>query len=109
MDYQELLDNTDGRMHGPMSGFIKRYFSNLQCDTQDATLPVPLAPSPDDFLQWFSNHVSREVDSARGSWQIPEPESDDDGARPLFSSNRPVRKLYLFSGNLIAFKQFYST
>lgn len=78
MDDQELLDNIDGRMHGPMSGFIKKYFGNLQYDPQDATLPA--SPSPDDFLLWFSNHVSREHDGARGSWQIPEHESADDGA-----------------------------
>jgi hypothetical protein len=70
MDDQELLDNIDGRMHGPLSGFIKRYFGNL----------LPATPSPDDFLQWFSNLVSRGVDSARGSWQIPEHESDNDGS-----------------------------
>lgn len=85
MDDQELLDNIDGRMHGPMSGFIKRYFGNLQCDPQDATLPATATPSPDDFLQWFSNLVSREVGSSRGSWQILEHESDNDGARLLFS------------------------
>ncbi|KFY98843.1 hypothetical protein V500_01539 [Pseudogymnoascus sp. VKM F-4518 (FW-2643)] len=78
MEDQELLDNIDGRMHGPMSGFIKRYFGNLQCDPQDATLPAP--QSPDDFLLWFPNHVSRDADDARGSWQIPEHESAKDGA-----------------------------
>ncbi|KFY73492.1 hypothetical protein V499_06424 [Pseudogymnoascus sp. VKM F-103] len=81
MDDQELLDNIDGRMHGPMSGFIKRYFGNLQCDPQDATLAT--TPSPDDFLEWFSSHASGEFDGARGSWQIPEHESDNDGARLL--------------------------
>ncbi|KFZ04893.1 hypothetical protein V501_08875 [Pseudogymnoascus sp. VKM F-4519 (FW-2642)] len=75
MDDQELLDNVDGRMHGPMSGFIKRYFGNLRCDPQDATLPA--TPSPNGFLQWFSNHVLREFDGARGSWQIPEHETSN--------------------------------
>ncbi|OBT90800.1 hypothetical protein VE02_00662 [Pseudogymnoascus sp. 03VT05] len=83
MGDQELLDNIDGRMHGPMSGFIKRYFGSLQCDPQDATPSA--TPSLDDFLQWFSNHVSREVGSARGSWHIPEHGSDNDGARLLLS------------------------
>ncbi|OBT75577.1 hypothetical protein VF21_05837 [Pseudogymnoascus sp. 05NY08] len=83
MDDQELLDNIDGRMHGPMSGFIKRYFGNLQCDPQDATPSA--TPSPDDFLQWFSSHASRKAGSVRGSWHIPEHESDNDGARLLLS------------------------
>lgn len=78
MDDQELLDNIDGRMHGPMSGFIKRYFGNLQCDPQDATLPVSL--SPDGFLIWFSNHVSLVPDGARGSWHVPRNETANDGA-----------------------------
>ncbi|OBT92993.1 hypothetical protein VE01_08637 [Pseudogymnoascus verrucosus] len=80
MDDQELLDNVDGRMHGPMSWFIKRYFGNLQCDPQDATLST--TPSPDDFLEWFPSHASGEFDGARGSWQIPE---HDDGARLLLT------------------------
>lgn len=83
MDDQELLDNIDSHMHGPMKGFIKKYFGNLQCDPQDATLPAP--PSPDEFLRWFSNHISREADGARNSWQIPENESADDGARLLLT------------------------
>ena len=83
MDDQELIDNIDSRMHGSMKGFIKKYFGNLQCDPQDATLPAP--PSPDEFLRWFSNHISREADGARGSWQIPENESADDGARLLLT------------------------
>ncbi|KFY34525.1 hypothetical protein V494_06702 [Pseudogymnoascus sp. VKM F-4513 (FW-928)] len=83
MDDQELFDNIDGRMHGPMGGFLKRYFGNLQCDPQGG---VPSAiPSPDDFLQWFSSHVSREPDASRGSWHIPESESPDDGARLLWA------------------------
>ncbi|KFY09571.1 hypothetical protein V492_05430 [Pseudogymnoascus sp. VKM F-4246] len=47
---------------------------------------VPSAiPSPDDFLQWFSSHVSREPDASRGSSHIPESESPDDGARLLWA------------------------
>ncbi|OBT55405.1 hypothetical protein VE04_04713 [Pseudogymnoascus sp. 24MN13] len=83
MDDQELLDNIDGRMHGPMSGFIKRYFGNLQCDPQDATLAT--TPSPDDFLEWFSSHASGEFDGSRGSWQIPEHGSDNAYARLLLT------------------------
>ncbi|KAG5742870.1 hypothetical protein H9Q70_014412 [Fusarium xylarioides] len=104
MDDQEILDNIDGRMHGPMSGFIKKYFGNFQYVRQDASLEIQTAggvsgrcavpsaaPSPDNFLQWFSNYVSRELDGARGSWHIssgdvaPEHESADGGARLLLT------------------------
>jgi hypothetical protein len=104
MDDQDILDNIDGRMHGPMSGFIKKYFGNFQYAHQDAFLEIQAAgrvsgrcavpsaaPSPDNFLQWFSNYVSRELDGARGSWHIssgdvaPEHESGDDGARLLLA------------------------
>ncbi|CAH0046051.1 unnamed protein product [Clonostachys solani] len=103
-DDEEILDNIDGRMHGPMNGFIKKHFDNFQYVRQDALLEiqaagrassrcaVPLAaPSPDNFLQWFSNYVSRELDGARGSWHIsnesvaPEHESADNGARLLLT------------------------
>ena len=104
MDDQEILDNINGRMHGPMSGFIKKYFGNFQYDRQDALLEIQAAgrvsgrcaipsaaPSPDNFLHWFSNYVSRELDGARGSWHIsssnvaPEHECADDGAHLLLA------------------------
>ncbi|KAI1168469.1 FunK1 protein kinase [Nemania serpens] len=103
-DDQDILDNIDGRMHGPMSGFIKKYFGSFQYVHQDAYLEIQAAgrvsgrcavpsaaPSPDNFLQWFSNYVSRELDGARGSWHIssgdeaPGHESDDDGTRLLLT------------------------
>jgi hypothetical protein len=96
---QDILDNIDGRMHGPMSGFIKKYFGNFQYAHQDGILEIQAAgrvsgrcavpsnaPSSDNFLQWFSHYTSRELDGARGSWHIsssgvaPEHESDDDGS-----------------------------
>ncbi|KAK4169908.1 hypothetical protein QBC43DRAFT_374958 [Cladorrhinum sp. PSN259] len=77
IDDQEILDDIDGRMHGPMSGFIKKYFGNFQYVRQDASMETQ-APSPDKFLQWFSKHVSGERDGAQGSWHI---ESADGGAR----------------------------
>ena len=83
IDDQEILDNIDGRMHGPMSGFIKKYFGTFQYVRRDASLEIQApggldarcavpsaAPSPDNFLQWFSDYMSREIDGARGSWQI---------------------------------------
>ncbi|OBT70352.1 hypothetical protein VE03_00300 [Pseudogymnoascus sp. 23342-1-I1] len=79
MDDQELLKNVGGRMHDPMSGFIKRYFGNLQYEPQDATLPAPQSPA--DFLQWFASHVLREAGGARGSLHIPENGGSEDGAR----------------------------
>lgn len=103
-DDQDILDNIDGRMHGPMSGFINKYFGDFQFAHQDAFLEVQAAgrvvgrcavpsaaPSPDNFLQWFSDYTSRKLDGARGSWHIsdddvaPEHESDDDGARLLLT------------------------
>ena len=85
IDDQEILDNVDGRMHGPMSGFIKRYFGSFHYIHQDSSLEiraptgnvlghfaVPAAPlSPDQFLQWFSDYVSQEPGGdARGTWHI---------------------------------------
>lgn len=67
-----------------MSGFIKGYFGNLQCDLQDAALPP--SPSPDNFLRWFSDNVSRGADDARGSWQVPEHENAEVGARLLLTA-----------------------
>ncbi|KAI3395608.1 hypothetical protein diail_1046 [Diaporthe ilicicola] len=103
-DDQDVLDNIDGRMHGPMSGFIKKYFGNFQYAHQDAFLEIqaagrvsyrcavpPAAPTPDNFLQWFSDYMSRELDGARGSWHsssgdvAPEHKSGDDGARLLLT------------------------
>ncbi|RYC61290.1 hypothetical protein CHU98_g4921 [Xylaria longipes] len=77
---QEILDNIDGRMHGPMTGG-----ASCRCAVPSA------APSPDSFLQWVSNYVSLEFDGARGSWRISgsngasERESDDDGAHVLLA------------------------
>ncbi|KAJ0121961.1 hypothetical protein J7T55_002472 [Diaporthe amygdali] len=103
-DDQDVLANIDGRMHGPMSGFIKKYFGNFQYVHQDAFLEIKAAgrlsgrcavpsaaPSPDNFLQWFSDYMSRELDGARGSWHVssgdaaPEHEIDGDGARLLLT------------------------
>lgn len=104
-DDQDVLDNIDGRMHGPMSGFIKKYFGNFQYVHQDGFLEIqaagrvigrcavpPAAPSPDNFLPWFSDYMSRELDGAQGSWHVssgdvaPDHESDDDdGARLLLT------------------------
>ncbi|KAI0836695.1 FunK1 protein kinase [Hypoxylon sp. FL0890] len=104
-DDEEILGNIDGRMHGPMRGFMKKYFgTNYDYVHADASLEIrtagtascshaisSAAPSPDDFPQWFSDHVSREVDGARGSWHTlrdqiaPENESADNGARLLLT------------------------
>lgn len=103
-DDQDILDNIDGRMHGPMSGFIQKYFGDFSYTHQNAFLQIraaggvsfrcavpSAAPSPDSFLQWFSDYMSRELDGARGSWHIvsgdvaPENEHDDDGALLLLT------------------------
>ncbi|OAA46118.1 serine/threonine-protein kinase Sgk2 [Metarhizium rileyi] len=65
-DDQEIFDNINGRMHGPMIGFMEKHFGNLQYTGQGASA----APSPDNFLQWFSTYASRELDGARGLWHI---------------------------------------
>ncbi|KAI1110334.1 FunK1 protein kinase [Nemania sp. NC0429] len=93
-DYQDLLDNIDGRMHGPMSGFIKKYFGNFQHEAGGVSGPYavpPAAPSPDNFPHWFSDNVAGERDGARGSWRIssgdvaPGHESDGDDTRLLLT------------------------
>lgn len=99
IDDQEILDNIDGRMHGPMTGFIKKFFGNFQYVRQHDSLEIQVAgrlnsrcaipssaPSPDDFLQWVSNYLSQELDGARGSWRIStEHESDERGAHLLLT------------------------
>ncbi|KID81155.1 serine/threonine-protein kinase Sgk2 [Metarhizium guizhouense ARSEF 977] len=85
IDDQEILDNIDGRMHGPMSGFMEKYFGKFRYICQGASLEIQVAervrirctipsaaPSPSIFLEWFSNYVSRESDGARGLWHICE-------------------------------------
>ncbi|KAL1894082.1 hypothetical protein Cpir12675_003817, partial [Ceratocystis pirilliformis] len=82
-DDQEIFDNIDGRMHGPMSRLNKKYFGNFQYVRRDALLEVQaagrvsgrcaapsIASSPDNFLQWLSNYVSWVLDGARDSWHI---------------------------------------
>ncbi|KAI1779308.1 FunK1 protein kinase [Hypoxylon cercidicola] len=102
-DDQDIL-NIDGHMHGPMSGFIKKYFGHFHYVHQDGLLEIQAAgriggrcavpstaPSSDNFLPWFSDYVSREADGARGSWHLscdnvaPEHEGTDDGARLLLT------------------------
>lgn len=107
-DDQDILDNIDGHLHGPMSGFIQKYFGSFQYAHQDAFLEIQAsgrisarcavpsaAPSPDSFLQWFSDYMSRELDGARGSWQVSngdvaqEHKSNNDGARLLLTMPTP--------------------
>ncbi len=83
MDDGEILQNIDGRMHGPMSGFIDKYFGAFQHTYKGPILEirkggricgrytVPLAaPLPDSFLPWFCDFATCELDGARGSWHI---------------------------------------
>lgn len=121
-DDQDIFDNIDGRMQGPMNGFIKKYFGNFQYSPQGAlevqtpggvswrcTVPSA-APSSDSFLEWFSNYVSPELD---GSWDISsgDGENDDNGARLLLTmpaspatSNRQATRW----GDVEVIGQFYS-
>ncbi|KAF1733596.1 hypothetical protein CRV24_007501 [Beauveria bassiana] len=83
MDDEDILQNIDGRMHGPMNGFIGKYFGSFQHTYKGSILelgkdgricgryPVPsAAPLPDSFLSWFSELATCELDNARGSWHI---------------------------------------
>ncbi|KAK4115013.1 hypothetical protein N656DRAFT_747678 [Canariomyces notabilis] len=129
MDDRNILDNMDGRMHGPMSGFIKRYFGNFEFAQQGSSLEIKAAgkvsgrctipsaaPSPDKFLHWFSNYVSRELDGARGSWHIssgdgppvPDQGCDDDGARLLLTmSPTPASNVQIEWGHVQVIGQFH--
>ncbi|KAI0429268.1 hypothetical protein F5Y09DRAFT_310642 [Xylaria sp. FL1042] len=40
---QEILDNIGARMHGPMSGFIKKFFGDFQYVLQDDLLNIQTA------------------------------------------------------------------
>jgi hypothetical protein len=43
-DDQDILDNIDGRMQGPMSGFIKKSFGGFQYIHKDAFLGIGACP-----------------------------------------------------------------
>lgn len=119
-DDQDILDNIDGRMHGPMSGFIKKYFGNFQYAHQDAFMDIQAAgglsarcavpsaaPSPDSFLQWFSDYMSRELDGARGSWHISH-QNDEDGARLLLTMpTSPASNVQTIWDHVQVIGQFY--
>ncbi|CAG9983549.1 unnamed protein product [Clonostachys byssicola] len=127
MDDQEILDNIDGRMHGPMGAFIYKYFGKFHYDHQGDVLRIfaggrvssrcaipSAAPSPDNFLQWFSNYVSQEVDGARGSWHIsgdceaPEHESANNGTRLLLTIPiLPATDTQMRWGDVQVIGQFY--
>ncbi|KAF2969955.1 hypothetical protein GQX73_g3620 [Xylaria multiplex] len=83
MDDQEIFDNVNGRMHGPMNGFIKKYFGDFRYIPEEASLEIWTAgkvhsryvvpkvpPSPNNFIQWFCNYTSQESGPARGHWHI---------------------------------------
>lgn len=120
MDDQDILDNIDGRMHGPMSGFIKKYFGSFQYAHQDAFLEIQAsgrisarcavpsaAPSPDSFLEWVSDYISKEFDGARGSWHIFN-ESGHDGACLLLTvPNSPASNVHAIWDHVQVIGQFY--
>ncbi|KAG5979387.1 hypothetical protein E4U55_005228 [Claviceps digitariae] len=95
----DILANIQDRLHGPMSGFMKRYFGQFQyvraemesvLEIQTAgqvrgrcALPLPSAvpwetdhddnDNNDDaehFIGWLSGYLARETDGARGSWHF---------------------------------------
>ncbi|KAI1264082.1 FunK1 protein kinase [Xylariaceae sp. FL1019] len=80
---EDILSNIDGRMHGPMSGFIQKYFGHFQYSYEDSCLKIhdstnaftqytipTLAPSPDRFVTWFTEVVAGAQTSARCSWRV---------------------------------------
>ena len=85
LDDQEIIDNINGCLHGPMGDLIKKYFGNFRYFHQDASLEIRAAagdvrsqytipddpPSPDNFLRWFSDYALQENGAdARGAWHI---------------------------------------
>lgn len=119
-DDQDILDNIDGHLHGPMRGFIQKYFGNFQYVQRDAFLEIQAAgrlsaccavpsavPSPDSFLQWFADYMSKELDGARGSWHISN-ESGDDGARLLLTvPTSPASNVRTIWDHVQVIGQFY--
>lgn len=109
LDDHDVLDNIDGRMHGPMNGFMDKFFGDFHFIHQDTFLEIEAAgraryrctfpsapPSPDNFLQWFADYTSRESDGARGSWHVyggdgvaSEHESREDGGARLVLTMPP--------------------
>ena len=43
IDDQDIFDNIHSRIHGPISGFTKKYFGNFQYIHQDAFLEIQAA------------------------------------------------------------------
>ena len=103
-DNEEVINNIDGRMHGPMNVFITKYFGNFRYVRQGAALQILAgertigrcaipshAPSRKTFLQWFFEYMSAELDGVRGSWHISSSnENADDGARLLLAVPTPL-------------------
>lgn len=112
IDDKDVLHNIDGRMHGPMKGLVDKFCGDFEYLHRDGLLEIQAAgrvrgrcafpsaaPSPVNFLQWFSDYISRKRDGARGSWHISggdpaasehETSSDDDaGARLLLTMPAP--------------------
>lgn len=117
LDDQDVLDNIDGRMHGPMNGFIDKSFVGLEYIFKDGFFEIQTAgrvrgrcalpsatPTSVNFLQWFSDYTSRDLDGARGSWHVSggdgvasEHESGDDGGARLLLTMPPTSPASSFS------------
>ncbi|KAI0533708.1 FunK1 protein kinase [Xylaria digitata] len=128
MDDQEIFDNINDRMHGPMNGFIKKYFGDFRYISEDASLEIQAAgkvhghygvpkapPSLDNFVQWLCNYTSHECDPARGSWHVlsdniaPEDEVNKSSARLLLtmSASSALNKGTARWDNVQAIGQFH--
>lgn len=111
---EDIIEDIDGHMHGPMSGFLEKFFCNFRhtyahgvldtylVENQVGRVPVPSAvPSPADFVGWFSAFMGKQADGARGAWHCSNssrsPEANIDG--------NFARLLLTMSGSLTAFRR----
>ncbi|KAI0142834.1 hypothetical protein GGR57DRAFT_376041 [Xylariaceae sp. FL1272] len=87
---EDILHNIDGCMHGPMSGFVDKYFGHFQHSFEDTCLRIhdstnafkdytvsELAPSPERFIAWFTDVVGGSTNHPRCSWRVDhQPDSE---------------------------------
>ena len=66
---EEILDNINGYIHGPVSGFILKHFSKFESAISRNAVNVQKAagsPSPEDFLYWFCSFSAEDHNRAQG-------------------------------------------
>jgi hypothetical protein len=68
---EELLDNIDGYIHGPVSGFVLHRDDVVQKAAREIGDRYSLSsavPPPEGFLRWFSSFPLEELNGARSAW-----------------------------------------